>query len=291
MTRLLLVLATLLTVTSDALGFVSIYAENDFFASRDYEYTHGTKFSYDSGQGWGAYLWQGIYTPKDKGSLFVVPGDRPYAGWLAAGLENKYYWNNIYQLSEVSVGVVGPSSLSEQSQIGIHKILNNKLPKGWDDQLHDEPAITLRHEARKDFLIFGVNEGAFSSYLVPQAEVVCGTVMDYVGVGCDILIGYHPNPHFANQISLKKKDIRKWGAFVFAGCRGRAVAWNMLLDGNMWHDSPSVDSEPLTGDLQVGACVDSPWFSLAFTFISRAKEFETQGRAEKFGAIVATFDR
>lgn len=290
MIRWICIFALVATTMSVALGSMSIYGENDFFASRDYDYTHGTKLSYDSGQGWGAYLWQGIYTPKDKDSIFVVPGDRPYAGWLSVGFEKQYYLYDMSHLSEISAGVVGPSSLSEQAQIGVHKMINNKLPKGWDDQLKDEPAITFRHEARKGLLLFDIDEGTFASYLVPQAEVVCGTVMDYIGTGCDLVIGHHPNPHFVNQVSMKG-DAKRWSAFVFVGCRGRAVAWNMLLDGNMWHDSPSVDKEPLTGDLQIGACIDSPWASISFTFISRAKEFETQDKAEKFGAVVLTFGR
>ena len=265
-------------------GSDTLYVENDVFCNRDYDYTHGTKLTHEVGDGWYAYLWQGIYTPKDKESLSVVPGDRPYAGWLSIGAEKRYQWKGAYHVTEASAGVVGPLSFSEQSQTVVHELIDDFVPAGWDNQLKNEPAVMLRHEARVAIPIFGIPSDLLGAYVVPQAEVVVGTVMDYVGVGGDLVFGIHPDPYFDNQISVRAPG-RKWGLFAFAGVRGRAVAWNMLLDGNMWHDSTSVDSELLVADLQYGVCFRVPQLSLSWTQIERSKEFSTQDGSEKFNAV------
>jgi len=48
------------------------------------------------------------------------------------------------------------------------------------------------------------------------------------------------------------------GGYVFAGVEGRAVARDIFLDGNTFQKSPSVDKEPLVGELAVGAALLFP---------------------------------
>lgn len=276
----------LLAIASSAAlaSSTSLYVENDFFHNRDYEYTHGTKLSYADDNGMEYYLWQGIYTPKDKHTIKVQPGDRPYAGWLAFGVADQYWWRSMNQFTDFSLGVVGPSSLSQESQTTIHKAINNYVPIGWDDQLKDEPAVNLRHEVKKAFWLY---ESVFSAAVIPQAEANVGTVMDYVGAGGDLVFGYNPDPYARTQITPKNID-GKYSAWAFTGVRGRVVAWNMLLDGNMYHDSPSVDSEPLVGDFQWGISVGTPRASLTYTDVVRTREFKTQDKPERFGSVMLT---
>lgn len=264
---------------------VSLYFENDFVHQRDQEYTHGTKLTYARDDGFEFSIWQGIYTPHNKKTETVQEGDRPYAGWLAFGVAKEYEWKSLWHVTEFSAGVVGPSSFSEETQVEIHRLINSSLPNGWDDQLDDEPAMTLRHESRKAFWLFG-NENV-SAAVVPQAEVVIGTVMDYAGAGGDVIFGHKPNPYARMQIATKDVG-RHYSYWGFAGVRGRAVAWNMLLDGNMYHDSPSVDKEVIVGDFQCGLCLSTPWFLVTYTDVTRSKEFETQEKAERFGSMMLT---
>ena len=260
----------------------TLYFENDFFHSRDYAYTHGTKVT-TTFDDWSVFVWQGIYTPKDKATIGIVQNDRPYAGWLAIGFDKNYQWKTMQLLTEISVGVVGPSSRSEETQKNIHKMLDNFMPRGWDNQLEDEPAIQIRQEFRKSFWI--INNVAV---VVPQSEIVAGTVMDYLGAGVDMMIGLNPNPHPYPYpaISVRKKDM--WSAYTIFGARGRYVAWNTLLDGNIWHDSHSVESEPLVGELYAGLCVSYNKIAVSFVDIVRTREFTTQDKPEKFGCLTFT---
>jgi hypothetical protein len=285
MKRMIALLFALAALSVRALaGSVSLYAENDVFHNRDYDYTHGTKLSYGMDDGWDYFLWQGIYTPQDKTNATVQPGDRPYAGWLALGASKEYEWRSLWHVTEFSAGVVGPSSMSEESQKNVHRMIGSGLPNGWDDQLHDEPALTARHETRK---AYWVGKGEYvSAAVVPQGEVVVGTVMDYVGLGGDFVFGYRPNPYARTQIMPKGEG--RYSLYGFAGVRGRAVAWNMLLDGNMYHDSPSVEKETFVGDFQCGACISTPWAAITFTDVYRSREFETQDHGEHFGCVMLT---
>jgi lipid A 3-O-deacylase len=45
----------------------------------------------------------------------------------------------------------------------------------------------------------------------------------------------------------------KFGWNFFVGTQGRAVAWNIFLDGNTFQNSRSVVKEPVVADLIIGA--------------------------------------
>jgi hypothetical protein len=68
--------------------------------------------------------------------------DRPYAGWLhgSAGLIAET-GRRLDQL-ELTVGVVGPASLAEQTQKRIHEIVNADEPRGRNTQLKNEPGVS-----------------------------------------------------------------------------------------------------------------------------------------------------
>ena len=80
-----------------------------------------------------------------------------------------------------------------------------------------------------------------------------------------------------------------FGAYVFAGVDGRAVARNLFLDGNTFESSRSVQKMNLVGDLTFGAAVTFDSFRLAFTRVIRSREYKTQPQQDQFGAVDLTF--
>lgn len=72
---------------------------------------------------------------------------------------------------------------------------------------------------------------------------------------------------------------------MFAGLEGRAVLYNIFLDGNAFTDSHSVDKEPFVGDLQAGLVVQWNRFRITYTQIFRTKEFEGQDSGDIFGSL------
>ena len=78
----------------------------------------------------------------------------PYAGWLYASLNFQAISPDGQTLRtvELTLGMVGPASLGRQVQNNLHKLKNVPTAKGWDHQLHNEPALILSIEHRHRLL-------------------------------------------------------------------------------------------------------------------------------------------
>ncbi|MCD6296979.1 MAG: lipid A deacylase LpxR family protein [Deltaproteobacteria bacterium] len=77
--------------------------------------------------------------------------------------------------------------------------------------------------------------------------------------------------------------------YLFAGLEGKAVLRNILLDGNTFTDSYSVDKKLFVGDLQAGVTVQWDRFRISYTQIFRTKEFKQQDRADIFGSLSLSY--
>jgi lipid A 3-O-deacylase len=79
---------------------------------------------------------QDIFTAQDHTHKFASPNDRPFAGWLYAGLN---WIQNVddQQLTsfEVQAGIVGPWALGRQVENGFHDIVNIGRVHAWRFQL------------------------------------------------------------------------------------------------------------------------------------------------------------
>lgn len=97
---------------------------------------------------------QAMYTPENKTRTDVIPDDRPYAGLLYLGLA----WNRrihpqaaryeMLDVRELTLGVIGPWSLAEQSQDLVHRARGIERFRGWDNQLHNELAFQMAMERK-----------------------------------------------------------------------------------------------------------------------------------------------
>jgi hypothetical protein len=76
---------------------------------------------------------------------------------------------------------------------------------------------------------------------------------------------------------------------VFAGLEGRAVLYNIFLDGNTFTDSHSVDKETWVGDVQAGVVVQWNRFRITYTQIFRTKEFEGQDDGDLYGSVSLSY--
>src|SRR5690606_31182339 len=114
-------------------------------------------------------------------STTVVPNERPYAGWLytSSGLISDT--GSILERMEITLGVVGPSSLAKQTQREIHKARGFDVPRGWNNQLRNEPGIILSYEkAWKNYLGFGLLD--YGMDFTPKAGLMLGNIYTNVSL-------------------------------------------------------------------------------------------------------------
>ena len=91
-------------------------------------------------------LRQDIFTPDDLKRVDLDENDRPYAGYLHFEVGIHSFNDKWMSSFSLSMGVVGPLSLAEQTQ----KFVHDKAPKaadplGWPNQLKNEPAVQVMY--------------------------------------------------------------------------------------------------------------------------------------------------
>ncbi len=318
--RPLLALALLgLGLPAAADGLLSVQSENDAWVlAGDGHYTNGLEISWtfepssthwsrgltDMIPGWSrddikgvAYRGgQRIYTPEDIDVAELQEDDRPYAGVLHAGLslhgeEPDGTWRQTRSL-HLDVGVVGPASGAEWAQQHFHQGIKRPDPQGWRHQLSNEPFLNLGYEhawlTRRPWFRHEIEYG-------PSTGISLGNLHTYASAGLSLRYGEGLERSWGIPSIEPAQGDRAYfrpgpglGWHVFGAVEGRYMAHNLLLDGNTWRDSHSVDREPWVGDAQLGFAVNWERYQFAYTVVWRSKEFSTQTGSDYFGSLTVS---
>ena len=312
---------------------LTVLFENDLFGDTDQQYTNGFKLNWMSpnlkalGDAPGVPHWllravhglnafehavlgdserafnlgfsvgQLIFTPGNTQAVQVVPDDRPYAGWLFGGLSlvSKTDW--VADTLDIQVGMIGPASLAEDAQRLVHELRGFDVPRGWQNQLSNEPAFLLYYE-RKWRVVSGAVFSEVGYDLITHAGLAAGTVMDYGAAGAELRLGWNLPRDFGTSLIRPGGDAnapstvsgaagrgRGFGAYGFAALGGRLVARNIFLDGNTFENSHSIDKKIPVGDLILGASVIYDAVKLSYAQVFRSREFDGQRRRHNFGSL------
>jgi hypothetical protein len=323
--RIALVLAWLLAGAASAQAATddrafSILFENDLFYNSDHDYTNGTELSYttapDETPDWAIQtahllpffsddtntvrtryaLGQAMFTPNDITLVNPPLTDRPYAGFLFGAMGVTGESRDSFDQVQVTLGIVGPAAMTEETQKFFHAIFNGRKPQGWHYQLRDEPGLVIQYERTLKTVHHAPLLG-LEVDVEPHFGGAIGNVWDYLNAGAMARIGFNiPEDYGPMRIqpSMPGSDYFEpqanadLGAYLFAGVEGRAVARNLFLDGNSFETSRSVSKRNFVGDLVLGAAVTFDFARLAFTHVVRTREYKTQGGDDQYGAVDLT---
>lgn len=251
------------------------------------ELTHKVEFS----------LGQNMYTPTDTTRTDLIVDDRPYAGWLyiSTSYHRKYETDERVKFMdtvEVQLGVIGPNSIAEDTQRIVHKMREIPMPKGWDNQLKNEPGIAAIFERK--WLFHAVEPKTFGLDAIAHAGGALGNVYTYLNAGLEIRIGWDIPEDFGVSLirpagSTRLSIGKDFSLFGFGAVNGRLVMQNIFLDGNTFRDSHSVDKEPFVADLAAGIAMQYRNLMITFTEALRTREFKGQKTDHSFGAIALSF--
>jgi len=81
-----------------------------------------------------------------------------------------------------------------------------------------------------------------------------------------------------------------WGFYFFGAAEGRAVAYNIFLDGDMFRQSPHVERNPYVGDLYGGVVIRLDRVEVAFTVFYISREFVGQVSPDAYGSVSAKLE-
>lgn len=303
-------------------GVISMTSENDLFGGTDRNYTNGIRLERfgpandvhpllrraarlvpfidleqtELRQGFA--IAHAIYTPEDIEAITPDPEDRPYAGWLHVSGTAVASNDRSQDVLQLNLGWVGPGAAGEFVQTNWHELINGVEPRGWDEQLPDEPGIELIAQRVQRYggpeLPFGVE----TDYGLNFGGAI-GNVRTYASAGVMARLGRDLDADFGPpriRPALSGAGVfrpgRDLGGYVFAGFDVRAVGRDIFLDGNTFRDSPSVsDRRILVGDIQTGVAVHYKQVQLAMTYVHRTEQFVRQDGPQRFGAISISIAR
>jgi lipid A 3-O-deacylase len=296
-------------------GTLSLVYENDTFAGTDRNYTNGIDITYLSAPNavplaarWfatrlmsadpgdtlygGVGIGQSIFTPSNTNTTAALPKQHPYAGWLHARVSTSVDSGKTLDTAALEVGLVGPNSGAEWVQNHVHDLLGADEANGWDNQIRDEFGFVLTYE-RKWRALAEWRAGGLGVDVMPNAAISVGNVLTQGAAGLTFRVGqdlandYGPPrvyPALAGAGFFAPRDHFSW--YLFVGVNGRAVAYNIVLDGNAFRDGgPSVNRKPLVAEGQAGLVMQLGRLQGAFTVVTRTDEFKGQGKQELFGAV------
>lgn len=310
---------------SDEIGTFTFQIENDLIANADRNYTSGVRIGWTSpglrnqlpwvgdALEWiypfdvnadarvGIHMGQSIYTPEDLSESNLNSDDRPYAGWLYAGVSlHAEAEQTILTLPfdtldklELDLGMVGPASLAEQTQKFVHKYTDSPDPKGWSNQLNNEPGVVVLLERNWRSPAHDFEGTGVQADVIPTAGVSLGNVNTSASLGAILRFGqglnvdYGPpliQPNLAGVTFIDRVDAG-YAWYIFGGFGGTFVARNIFLDGNTFSDSHSVDKKLLVGSATAGLAVVVGGARLALTHVWRTREFDGQKKPDRFGSL------
>ncbi len=247
----------------------------------------------------GILLGQHIYTPSDIQATTLQGNDRPYAGFLYAGLALHSKTQTILDTLEIVVGVVGSDAYAEFAQNTVHDLRSIPTAKGWEHQLHNEPAIRLSWQ-RKWRLYRTTFLDALEFDVVSHAGLTLGNVKVATNLGGEIRFGYHIPEDFGSDViragagvstpalTRSKTGKRASGIHLFAGSQIEVVGHDIFLDGNTFTDSHNVSKEKLVTDISAGIAFSFDRYKLTYRHLYRTRQFENQRQDQIIGSMTLT---
>jgi len=273
---------------------LQISINNDVFSETDNYYTHGTVISYLSDheprEHWllnkdtvaeRISIGQYIYTPSDIEIQDLIVDDRPYAGLLYLNGISYFKSENRTRSFSTLIGIVGDMSLAGYAQKTVHKAIGSKKPMGWDNQLDNEVVLNVAYTQNNriysnnymDLSIYhGGSLGNLNTQLLIGSMIRAG--FDKFSY-CD-LVNFEPIP---------KRSVMWYNFNIFLAMDQRVVAHNILLDGNTFSESHSVDKEYLVSELMYGISYRYGNWKTIYSSHIRSKEFEGQKDNFSFGTL------
>ncbi len=291
---------------------VSLYLDNDALLilqeQTDRHYSSGMKLVYSTQPDWrwlwafadwgifpgdataapavGIFLGQNIYTPDHiRDPEKRGDNERKYAGWLYGGIFVQRRHQDFLDHLELNVGVIGPSAQAHRKQMDLHRLFNWRTPRGWEEQMSDEPTAEFTWVRKYRHTDTRLAPGGHLNYIIDVGLTV-GSPHCHAEVGIEARGGLNLPEDFgpgrlATPASAAGTDHQvSKSVYLFTRLSGRAVAYNRFLSG--------LKHKPLTGRFEIGVGFRYKDFQISYSNILMTLDFENQGSIDGFGTLTMT---
>ncbi|HVS92475.1 MAG TPA: lipid A deacylase LpxR family protein [Mucilaginibacter sp.] len=249
----------------------------------------------------GFELGQKLYTPQ-TGNLnyfgFDDPRyiDRPFAGYLYAGANLNFLYNNESNLKiSAQVGVVGPAAYGKQTQAFVHSLFGLYHTSGWEYQVDNDFEINLSAEYNRLLARGKWADISLASY----ANLGNG----FTGVGIGPMLRLGDFNQLFNSESTKSTAIRSQKTaplhdhelFFYYKPQVNFIAYDATIQGSMFNSKPA-NSMEVTGtpesfvlSNQFGVGYSGKRFVADIAVIFHSKDVGIMTNSDHWGAITLLY--
>lgn len=276
--------------------------DNDYFASRDQDYTQGYNFELvapglrqnpintlllqqkKSTRKYGISIEHIGFTPFNIKSPSIQFGDRPFA----AAIMLKSFaitTDSIHKtrlVSSLNLGIIGPGAFGKEMQVAIHEATGNTIPQGWQNQIKNDAVVNYELNYEKQLLSY---ESLFS--LQSNAALRLGTLYMNATVGFNSTFGIINSP-FSQQ-----KTKKNFALYAYAQPLLTLVGYDATLQGGLLNrKSPytiaNSSIERFTASANYGIIIQTHTMYFEYSQALSTREFK-EGTSSKWGGIKVGF--
>jgi len=163
---------------------------------------------------------QMMFTPESIQNSIVDQIDRPFAGYLFIEKGMTFFYRRGHVLrTSVSLGVVGPASLAQQTQVLIHRTFAIYIPQLWSYQVKNEAGVNLQAQYWHELMPAGRSRKWFDLHSTAQMNL--GNTFTNGSVGLLFQWGRFARPaqsalydaRLDRQSSTRRKAVELYGFF------------------------------------------------------------------------------
>jgi lipid A 3-O-deacylase len=216
-------------------------------------------------------------TPSDLSQTELIEDDVRYAGVL--GIANSWMAVSDERLNafQIYLGVVGPVALGDELQNGFHSVLGRgEDALGWDNQLNNEPLVNLNYSMMRKIGSVGTDGLGWAADLAYGGAASLGNLFTEAQFDVQARLGRRVPRGFAHIPDIAGRGVIMEPVFgsvpsaqtqfyLSATLRGAVTAYTVLLDGNTFENSDSVDYEPGLAQVILGGHLARGALGLHFT--------------------------
>lgn len=279
-------------------NYVRFYYDNDYFVTQDQNYTQGFNFErvapffkkspinhlfpkpMEKATKYGVSLEHLMYTPENIGIPEIQPEARPFSALIMFNsfmiATDTIKYSRV--TSSLSIGFIGPGAFGEEMQVSFHKLTNNLVPEGWQNQIQND--LILNYDIQYEKQLYRLNN-LFSLHGIGAARV--GTLFTDISTGVNMTFGI---------INAPLKDVskeKKFQIYLYSELRTNASIYDATLQGGLFngknrHTLSSGQLQPFTAEFNYGAVMQTKHIYAEFTRSQITRQIE-KGTPLKWGGI------
>lgn len=244
-------------------------------------------------------LGQNMQTPDRISQREIILDDAPFVGML--GWTNTHVAFNDRELTgfQTLIGLVGPATGAEQAQRAAHNITGASTPRGWRNQLDNEPLLNI-YAIRK----VKIARGSWQDLAI-GVDGALGNFFTHAQASLEWRVGRRPQGFALRPTALGRSitydaRLRNSGQTHIYGSmaiQGTALGFalpregNLLRGGNEWTDNNVLSPRRIIGQFMLGMHYEKPSWALHAQFFISSDSFKDNGQANladpknKFGIL------